>query len=62
MEEDYCAGTSIDVVHDEADLDNKQLDLDDQTRALRTLPEFNDAACDPDHCDPSTTDGLATRG
>jgi tricarballylate dehydrogenase len=39
-----------------------QLDLDDRPQALRTLQEFNAAACDPDHFDPSTKDGLATRG
>src|SRR5262249_8433003 len=40
----------------------QQLDLDDRPQALRTLQEFNAAACDPDHFDPSTKDGLATRG
>jgi tricarballylate dehydrogenase len=39
-----------------------QLDLDDRPQALRTLQEFNEAACAPDHFDPSTKDGLATRG
>jgi tricarballylate dehydrogenase len=39
-----------------------QLDLDDRPQALRTLQEFNEAACDPDHFDPSRKDGLATRG
>lgn len=39
-----------------------QLDLDDRTQALRTLQAFNDAACDPDHFDPSHKDGLSTKG
>jgi tricarballylate dehydrogenase len=40
----------------------KQLDLADRAQALRTLQEYNEAACDPDHFDPSGKDGLATRG
>jgi tricarballylate dehydrogenase len=39
-----------------------RLDLDDRPQALRTLHEYNEAACDPDHFDPSTKDGLTTRG
>jgi len=39
-----------------------RLDLDDRPQAIRTLKEFNEAACDPDDFDPSKKDGLSTRG
>lgn len=39
-----------------------RLDLDDRQQAIRTLKEFNEAACDPDGFDPSKKDGLSTRG
>jgi tricarballylate dehydrogenase len=36
--------------------------LDDRPQALRSLQEFNAAACDPDHFYPSRKDGVATQG
>ncbi len=38
----------------------EQLDIDDRRQALRTLEEYNDAACDEKSFDPSKKDGLAT--
>ena len=38
----------------------RQLDIDDRAQALRTLEEYNAAACDEDGFDPSVKDGLAT--
>ncbi len=40
-----------------------QLDIDDKAQALRTLADYNKAACDADQgFDPTRKDGLATRG
>jgi tricarballylate dehydrogenase len=39
----------------------EQLDIDDHGQALRTLEEYNDAACDEKGFDPSKKDGLATK-
>ena len=38
----------------------RQLDIDDRREALRTLAEYNEAACDEQGFDPSRKDGLAT--
>ena len=37
-----------------------QLDIDDLSQALRTLADYNAAACDEEGFDPSKKDGLAT--
>ena len=39
----------------------EQLDIDDRGQALRTLEEYNDAACNEKDFDPSKKDGLATK-
>lgn len=39
----------------------QQLDIDDRSQALRTLNEYNEAACAEQGFDPSKKDGLATR-
>jgi tricarballylate dehydrogenase len=39
----------------------QQLDVDDRSQALRTLEDYNDAACDEQGFDPSKKDGLATK-
>ncbi len=40
-----------------------QLDIDDKPTALKTLKDYNDAACHPaDGFDPSKRDGLASNG
>jgi tricarballylate dehydrogenase len=39
-----------------------ELDIDDRSQALRTLVEYNEAACDADGFDPSKKDGLTTTG
>ena len=40
----------------------EKLDIDDRDRALETLNQYNDAACDPGAFDPSQKDGLSTSG
>jgi len=39
-----------------------KLEIDDKIQAMRTLLEYNKAACDPDDFDPTKKDGLATSG
>ena len=39
----------------------QQLDIDDRPQALRTLVEYNEAACDAQGFDPSKKDGLDTK-
>jgi tricarballylate dehydrogenase len=39
----------------------RQLDIDDYPQALRTLNEYNEAACGDQGFDPSRKDGLATK-
>ena len=38
------------------------MDIDDKAQALKTLEEYNAAACDDDEFDPSQKDGLSTSG
>ncbi len=38
------------------------LDIDDRAQALRTLVEYNEAACNDEGFDPTKKDGLATKG
>jgi tricarballylate dehydrogenase len=54
--------TSQPIVADTLEALVRQLDFDDRAQALRTLEEYNRAACDADRFDPSRRDGLATRG
>ena len=39
-----------------------QFDIDDREQAMRTLDDYNAAACNADGFDPSAKDGLATKG
>ena len=52
--EPIAAGTLAELVD--------MLDFDDREQALRTLGDYNDAACEADQFDPSKKDGLATQG
>jgi tricarballylate dehydrogenase len=54
--------TSQPIMADTLEALVQQLDLDDRPQALRTLQQYNEAACDPDRFDPSRKDGLATQG
>ncbi|MFQ5764175.1 MAG: FAD-dependent tricarballylate dehydrogenase TcuA [Rhodospirillales bacterium] len=54
--------TSEPIVADTLEDLVRQFDLDDRDQALRTLDDYNAAACDADDFDPSRKDGLATRG
>jgi len=40
----------------------EMMDIDDKKQALKTLQDFNKAACDDDKFDPSQKDGLSTKG
>ena len=40
----------------------EKLDIDDRAQALKTLDQYNAAACDPGGFDPSQKDGLSTTG